>query len=314
MVLFVFDYHWYDINWWTALLYSFKEVLSYAILFYSSLLIFDQLKQRPIILGVVLLAFIVAYIMILRISGLEEYLYDLSGMRNVFSMSLNAILFCGLAVFLGLYRDAEKLQRKNFELAQLNKKLELTNLKNRINPHFIFNTLNNLNALILKKDKQLPEFVNEFSTLLRYSVDDGTKEEIPLEKELRCVRAYFDLLEMNKPASENIDFYVEGNASDKKIAPFIITSMVENAIKHSDINYNEEGHIHCHISCEEELIEMHLSNSYDEKDRQVDGKGIGMIERQLELRYEKGYSLEIQTENSTYVVRLVISSPKIRAL
>jgi len=314
MLLFIFDYHWFEVSWLTAFWHSLVEIISYAVLFYGTLWFFNQFNQQLWLFCFGVASLILVYIFIIRASGLENYLYEAEGKRNLFSMLMNAVLFCGMAILFATSKQSTVLREKNLTLQANNKALQLDSLKAKINPHFIFNTLNNLNALIIKEDKRLPDFLNEFSTLLRYSIDEGNNEVIPLVKEIACIQSYFYLLEMQVPLATDIDLYVEGDATNKVIAPFIITTLVENAIKHSDIQINEHGHLNCHISCDENGIQIELSNSMKAKPNAITGKGLQIIQQQLQLNYGDDFELIHQTKKNTYVVNLDISSTKIYKL
>lgn len=311
MLLFVFDYHWFQVSWLTAIWHSFIEILSYSALFYGSLWCFNKFNKRPSLLTLAILVLITLYIIVVRASGLEILLYEASSNRNLFSMVMNAVLFSGIALFFGILRQSTLLREKNLILQANNKALQLDSLKSKINPHFIFNALNNLNALIIKEDKRLPDFLHEFSTLLRYSIDGERDQFIALNKEVEYVQCYFRLLEMQSPLATNIDLYVEGAIENKVIAPFIITTLLENAIKHSDIKHNQQGHLNCYIECNENEIAVELSNSFEGSKNQKPGKGLQIIQQQLQLNYNNDFELIHSIKQNTYKVNLTISSSKI---
>jgi len=294
MLLFVFDYHWFQVSWLTAIWHSFIEILSYSALFYGSLWCFNKFNKRPSLLTLAILVLITLYIIVVRASGLEILLYEASSNRNLFSMVMNAVLFSGIALFFGILRQSTLLREKNLILQANNKALQLDSLKSKINPHFIFNALNNLNALIIKEDKRLPDFLHEFSTLLRYSIDGERDQFIALS-----------------PLATNIDLYVEGAIENKVIAPFIITTLLENAIKHSDIKHNQQGHLNCYIECNENEIAVELSNSFQKNQNQKPGKGLQIIQQQLQLNYNNDFELIHSIKQNTYKVNLTISSSKI---
>lgn len=314
MVLFILDYHWYDISLLVALGHSIIEIGTYVILFYTALFCFNRFKTSVFRLSLAISLLILTYIILLRVTGLEHYFYEVGGLRNLFSMLLNASLFSGLAILFGITNDRQTVLEKNLLLQTKNKELQLINIKSRLNPHFIFNTLNNFNALILKKDKQLPDFINHFSTVLRYSIDDGNNIEIPLQKEINCIEAYFQLLELQSPVATDIDLYVEGNFNTRLIIPFVLTSLVENAIKHSDIHENENGHLHCQISCDDEGIHAEVSNTIgDNLNRAMDsGQGLRLIQEQLKGSYGEDFTFEQNIKAKIYVAKLHIYSTKTR--
>ena len=306
MVFFIFDYHWYDIHWIDALMSSVLEVLTYAGLFYATQYIVSKYHNQIFISILLIAILIIGYLGLMRISGLEFYFYESGGWRNIFSMILNATLLCGLGVLFWLQDRARWTNEQNLKLQATNKELQIEQIKSKLNPHFIFNTLNNLNSLIVSRDKNVSDFVNQFSTLLRYSIDEGHQHLISLEKEVECISAYINLLEMQKPLSSDIDFYVEGETTLKWVHPFILTTLVENAIKHSDVRTNEKGRIHISMSVEAESLDFKIVNSFSEQPSSS-GKGNDLIREKLQLLYQENFSLNQKIEDGEYHSHLIIN-------
>ena len=312
-LLFVFDYHWLGISWLTALFYSLIEVLSYMFIFYSATFIYKKWVNRPLLLWSSLVLFIAVYTAFFISTGLDIFFYEGTGLRNAFSIVLNTILFCCIAVLFSHHHRSQELASRNILLENANKNLQIAALKQSINPHFIFNTLNNLNALIAMQDKNLPEFITKFSRLLRYSVDIEDQSSIDLEKEVECIKAYIDLTLMNRPETNDIDFFVEGDLSGKKIVPFVLTSLLENAIKHGDLKYNKNGFLHASIESLENNLNFYIKNTYkkNEKGDHTTSQGMALIKKQLDLHYQSDYKLDVSQTDDVYIVRLSIFSNKI---
>lgn len=315
MLLFVFDYHWNEISWYEALAYSLLEVLTYMSLFYLNLLVLQSFyrKNKNILVYIVFcLLMVVTYVGLVRFSGLEYYLYEFESNRNVFSMVLNATLFIALSYFFFIQKEYFSARERNLTLKAENQAMQFEYLKARINPHFIFNTLNNMYALLLKKDENVPEMVNQLSNVLRYAVDDGSREYLPLTKEVDHLKDYIELLQMQEPASENIDFYVEGEIAGLEIIPFVLISFLENAIKHGDLKYDEEGWINIQILVEEQF-EFIIENSHSGESNSSNGTGLENIQKQLELAYGQNSHLTIDNSSEKYSVKLTIDLPKMKS-
>ncbi len=309
MTLFVLDYHWYENSWHEAAAFSISEVVGYLILFYFSMCASNRWENKIWRLVLVNVLVILTYVGFLRLTGLEYYFYDHGGFRNLFSMTLNAILFTGLGVFFYFISRNQKIREHNLKLKAKNRQLQIHAIKSRIRPHFIFNSLNNLNALILKKDKDLSKFIDAFSNILRYSLDENEGKDIPLNRELSCIKSYFDLMQMQQPASTNLDFYVEGSPRGKSIQPFILLTLVENAFKHSNIQNSIDGFVNMHVSIGD-VFETKIWNSFEGSISNRES-GLSLIRQQLTNRYGQSYSFEVNEMGKQFVCTLRIFSSKI---
>ncbi|MGK0387452.1 MAG: two-component system LytT family sensor kinase [Maribacter sp.] len=311
MLLFVFDYHWFDITWQAALGYTVLEVSGYIILFYANsyiLKVFENKKYALLksISSSILLA--ILYALVIKNSRLEELLYIGGGWRNLFSIMVNASLFIGLSYLFYTSKKYIDERSRNLELIAENRQMQLDNLKARINPHFIFNTLNNMYALIVKKDERVPLVVSKLSTVLRYAVDNDSSKKSSLKKEIQHLEDYLELIKLQEPLAENIDFYAEGNFNDQEIIPFILITFLENAVKHGDVMYNRNGLLHLNISIDNDFI-FEIKNTTSNDKIATSGQGFKNVERQLELAYRNNYSLEKKISNNVFKVVLKIKNP-----
>ncbi len=313
MTLFVFDYHWYETTWYEALSWSVLEILGYMFLFYANVWQLKRSSGRWLQAAGFSILLIMAYVALIHFSGLESYFYEAGAWRNIFSLILNATLFTGLAYLFFSAEQYTASQQRNLLLENENKQLQIDSLKARINPHFLFNTLNNMNALIVKQDERLPQYLSKLSGVLRYSIDDGAQAQLPLKKEFQYLQDYLDLIRMQEPASDNIDVYIEGESENLYIIPFVLMSLLENAVKHGDLMYNSEGFLHINISTEE-AFECEISNSFSLAAANSTGVGLDNIRKQLDLVYGDAYRLESKQNDSTYTTTLRIALSKLQAI
>jgi len=252
---------------------------------------------------------IVLYVFFIRISGVENLLYDFQVDRNLFTSTMNASLFIGLS-YLFYYSKAYINEReKNLIYQAKQKEIQIQQLRDRINPHFIFNVLNNMSALILKKDDKVQELVAKLSSVLRYAADDGDREKLPIPLEIENLKAYIDLILLQEPASTNIDIYVEGEIQNLEIVPFILISLLENAIKHGDIKTNPNGFIHIIISSDQQFS-FEIENSKANTSEMKQGLGLQNIEEQLRLVYGEDYEFVINNNDDSYKAYLSINTQK----
>lgn len=313
---FVFDYHFIDNNWGEAILNTLTELLTYAVVIYINLLLLIPLflKKNYLVLYLLSIAGVIAgYVFLMRFTGWEQYLYEMEGWRNVFSMVLNTSLFM-LISSLYWYSKQWQIEREQHLMAQ-NEKLqaELSFLRSQISPHFIFNTLNNIYTLALQKHDNTAPMVAKLATLLRYLLYEGSQGRILLQKEVTTLKQYIELQLLRKPRSQNVDFYVDGNMNGWHIAPMLLINFVENAFKFSHIDTDEHAWIKMNLQISETggLI-FEIENSIGSKEIKSQQGGIGLqnVRRQLELNYPENHLLTFEEDHAVFQVNLSIQLEK----
>ena len=186
---------------------------------------------------------------------------------------------------------------------------ELKNLKNQLNPHFLFNTLNNIYALIGISQQKAQHAVHELSQLLRYMLYETNSMEVPLERDLLFLKNYIELMRLR--LTNSVTLMVKINESDGnglKIAPLLFISLVENAFKHG-VSGSEPTVISIAISVEGSSVHCHVENTCvvkDETDRSGSGVGISNLRRQLAILYAGRHSYTTELRNGLYIADLVI--------
>jgi len=202
--------------------------------------------------------------------------------------------------------------RQISELKNLTFSMEINELKNQINPHFLFNMLNNVKALIRKDPEIATDVIMKLSDFLRYQLYENNEEKTPVSSELKFLANFLDL---EKIRQENLNVVIETEANKSElnstyIPPNLFTTFVENAIKHS-VNLNGEA---IYIKVKVSIIDNHLHfvclNSLDPNyiipNNKFKGLGLPNITRRLELLYGKMYTLNIESTKDEYVVNLII--------
>ncbi len=184
---------------------------------------------------------------------------------------------------------------------------ELLFLKAQINPHFLFNTLNNIYSLAIVKSDHTADAVLKLSSILRYVTDDVQQGFVPLQSEVECVRDYIELqkLRLNKKAT--VEFIAEGATGDKKIAPLLLMTFIENAFKYG-ISNHEACTITISIRSDEKNIHLYCRNRIFPREEAVEreGVGIGNARKRLDYLYPKNYLLNIDTTNDCFTVDLTL--------
>jgi LytS/YehU family sensor histidine kinase len=214
---------------------------------------------------------------------------------------------------LEIFFNPKQLQ---FEKNQI--QAELEQLRYKINPHFLFNTLNSLYSYTLKKSDLAPQMVLKISELMRYLLKDENREQVSLEQEIEVLKKYVDLEKLRFGDKFDVNFIVNGNLADKKIPPMLLLPLVENSFKHND-SETERPFVNVVIDCNEERFFFYVENSKSSNETPNSsnhfstGFGLENVKKRLNLIYGEGnYDLEIQSFFDRFVVNLSIKTDKMR--
>ncbi|CAN5478586.1 hypothetical protein BH10BAC1_BH10BAC1_00800 [soil metagenome] len=217
---------------------------------------------------------------------------------------INGIMGLVLRGFISWYADIklkEELNKKNYEM-------ELELIKSQINPHFLFNTINNIDVLIAKDATKASIYLNKLSDIMRFMLYETKTEQIELTKELTYIEKYIDLQKIRTSNSEYINYTLNGDAKNLSIAPMLFIPFIENAFKHSE-NKKIENAIRIQIDIQKDKIIFECENHYSkESQTKLDKNGLGndLIQKRLELLYAKKHLLEITNQNNIYKVKLTL--------
>lgn len=223
-------------------------------------------------------------------------------------LSLIAAVHTGIALVIkGFIQWFDEIKLKE-ELAAKNYEMELALIKSQINPHFLFNTLNNIDFLIAKDAPRASEYLNKLSDILRYMVYDTKNEKIALSKELDYIEKYLELQKIRTNNPDYINFEVVGKTESVTVAPMIFFPFIENAFKHTEDN-KRTNKIKLKISAETEKIVFECENTYQKNIENPAYGGLGnqLIERRLMILYPAKHSLETTNSDGIYKVKLTLN-------
>ncbi|MEL6833341.1 MAG: histidine kinase [Bacteroidota bacterium] len=183
---------------------------------------------------------------------------------------------------------------------------ELALLKSQINPHFFFNTLNNLHALALEQSKETPEVICQLSDMMRYTIYEGKKDWVRVSEEAAYLQNYIELHEIRQHQKVNITFD-EDVTTGVMVSPLLFIPLLENAFKHGAERLISDAFIDIQLTATHEKIFFQIRNNFDPNELQTGG-GIGLsnLRRRLELVYPDQHQLDIRKENNTYTATLTI--------
>jgi len=207
------------------------------------------------------------------------------------------LLFC-----LWIYEQWKWLKNLKAEKA----KAELAMLQSQINPHFFFNTLNNLYSLSLTNNKQAPEVILKLSDMMRYTIYEGKKEVVPLQDEINYLENYIDLHKIRY--HKTVVFNFEKNiVKEDTIAPLLFIILLENALKHGVESMIQNAFVNMKISSNTKEINFSISNNFETKELNTD-KGIGLVnlKHRLALIYPNRHHLNISEKENIFTVDLKI--------
>ena len=198
----------------------------------------------------------------------------------------------------------QEKERKEMEKQKLIS--ELSFLKSQVNPHFLFNSLNGIYALAIKKSDKTPDAVLQLSELMRHMLYESEKEEVTLEKEVAYLQNYIQLQRLRMPSEAQINFDVEGDIGERMIAPMLFIPFVENGFKHGA---GEGARIQIKLIVKDSVLTFDMINSISDATSKDASSGIGLanVRKRLQLLYGSNHYLDYKESNGNFVVHLQIN-------
>jgi len=186
-------------------------------------------------------------------------------------------------------------------------KAELALLRTQINPHFFFNTLNNLYALTVKNSKQAPEVILKLSDMMRYTIYEGEKENVAIKDEIEYLKNYIELHKIRY--KKTVEFQFNNTVNETlTIAPLLFIILLENAFKHGVESLTEDAYIYIDVSNDDEYIYFVIENNFDPKEiSETKGIGLTNLKRRLSLIYPQNHELIIKQQENIYKTTLKIA-------
>lgn len=210
-------------------------------------------------------------------------------------------------VLMGETQKLRKMQQQLLQTEAEKSKAELTFLKAQINPHFLFNTLNNIYSLAASQHKGAPEAILKLSGIMHYIMDSTENVYVPLSEEIECIDNYIYLQRLRQGQTTRLDYTCNGYTADKKIAPLILISFIENVFKYG-ISKHELSPIEINITVNGGTLTF-ISENKIFRNESASGKGLGIsnTRKRLELMYAGKYNLDISRKNNRFNVRLIVN-------
>ncbi|MDA9774297.1 histidine kinase [Saprospiraceae bacterium] len=275
----------------------FKEgkLLSYAVFLFFSVLLISPIKTLCL------------YSMFYNFPFIQQGFVD-----NQAFIFLSSLFVGASSTIFQILSDWQKSDIDRKELEYKTTQTELNFLRSQINPHFLFNTLNNLYALTLKKSNAAPETVLKLSEIMRYMLYECNERQVLLSKEINYLKNYIELEKLRLNDSFEIILKVEGDVGTHKIAPLILTPFIENAFKHGINQQLDKGFIHISLKVIENHLNLAISNSKgstgpkESPIKKSGGIGLQNVKRRMEILYPSTHELVISDDIEHYNIELKI--------
>ena len=271
----------------------------------------EKEKYQKYFLGAVGLIFLTLF----GITALQAIFYRFKGIKELNDTSLILLNFASSTLSIGLMlaetsallllRHWMNHTRRIGELEANTLQSELQHLKRQINPHFLFNMLNNANVLIKKNPDEASQLLFKLEDLLRYQISDSSKDRIELSSDIRFLNDFLNLEKIRRDKFEYI-LSKEGDINAVSLPPLLFIPFVENAIKHNPDSENI-SYVHLSFKVGKNALVFQCTNSIPARtpvEKKIGGLGLKNIKRRLELLYPDKHSLEVEENESSYKVTL----------
>ncbi len=213
-----------------------------------------------------------------------------------------------VATSASLMQQTALLTEREKQLSEEKFKTELKLLKAQINPHFIFNALNNIYSLTYMQNANAPDSVLKLSEMLRYVFYDCNKDKVQLHAEVKYINNFIAFQQMKSEHVQNISFDVNSNCNTIEVAPMLFIPFIENAFKYSKIEEEESAYVKIAMQYEQDTLVFRIENSIPNTAKTAPGSGMGIrnVKHRLDIIYRELYTLHIDDTNDTYCVDLKI--------
>jgi sensor histidine kinase YesM len=264
--------------------------------------LFDR-KRYALFFGSVILW--IAILVIFRAYEMKSMYYPPLIIRDI----LISVLFIISGTSFRFFKDWFSDQKQKEILQKQNLQTQLDLLKARINPHFLFNTINNIDVLIKKDPSIASKYLYKLSDTLRYVLYETQDDEIPLKKEVEQMDKFIDLQRIRTSNQEYVNFTLNGSIKDQKIAPMIFMTFVENAVKYT-LNKKVKHAIDITLDVSGNFVQFNCKNFYglhEQVENNGNGLGLDLIKQRLELLYHGRFELKAEKHEEWYQVNLKIN-------
>lgn len=228
---------------------------------------------------------------------------------EMFSALLNNFMIIGTATAFKLFSYSYNIQLTQSELERKTVQSELGILRSQVNPHFLFNVLNNIDALIFEDKEKASNAIVLLSKIMRYMLQESTHEKVKLDKELSYIEDYLQLATLSFANPEFLKFELRGLPNSQMVPPLLFIPIIENAVKHCNKQSESPGVI-INFEIEPDSIELKTSNFVKRNDFKLPDSGTGTglknVEKRLKLLYGSNYTFDINKDMDKFDVHIKV--------
>ena len=270
-----------------------KKYTKFFLLFIFSLIIFYLVKTGLIYL-------LVTKNVWPENSGINAFTFD-----HIVEVTIGVLYVTAIGATIKLTYEWINEKRKNEELQKTQLRTELNFLKSQIQPHFFFNTLNNLYALVIKKSPNAPDVVLKLSEIMQYVLYDAKEPKISLLNEINYIYSYLDLEKLRYGDTVKSSIEITGNMDEVEIPPLLFLPFIENCFKHGIAN-NDDIKVDIRFEITDNFLFFTVENTFHKNNEISVKHGIGIenVKRRLQLLYGENFTLETKVKKNKFKVLL----------
>jgi two-component system, LytTR family, sensor kinase len=291
---------------WTYEWLALDTLVSVLLPFYSFYFLLPKLsgkKYRLLWYGIALILLISWPALILSIDG-----FTINSAANYPGSFLLYLFVAFIGSLFRVFFQWVEQSKQRVSLENQNLKSELALLRHQINPHFLFNSLNNVDSLIHEDTQKASLALNKLAEIMRYMMYDSEREWVPLREEITCIESYLSLQRLRITNGNKVSFNVRGDMDNIQIAPMLFIAFIENAFKHSSLK-KPEHNIRITLDVSKTQIDFSCTNRLScppAEEDESSGIGLEIINKRLDLIYPHEHELRIEKSEQKYEVHLKI--------
>ena len=229
--------------------------------------------------------------------------------NEMFKFIVNNLMIIGTASALKLFSYFYKIQLAHSELQRKTVQSELGILRSQVNPHFLFNVLNNIDALIFEDKEKASNAIFLLSKIMRYMLQESNHEKVTLDKEMTYIKDYLELAKLSFSDPHFLRFELRGSTNFKEVPPLLFIPIIENAVKHCNKKAKSPG-IEIDVNISDDDIELRTSNHVKRNDFKLPDSGTGTglknVEKRLKLMHGENFTFEINRNMDKFEVYLKV--------
>lgn len=263
------------------------------------MLSFLKKQYRSVIIGILILISFIGMLVFKRLGELSRSEYHDNFFALFQMLFVGTIGYMAISWLFGLWKQYQRL--KNDKATA-----ELALLKSKIDPHFFFNTLNNLYGLAVEKSDEAPQIILKLSEVMRYTIYEGERETVSLKEEVSYLEQYIEIHKIRYKRKVDILFEKEIHDPKTQISPLLFIMLLENAFKHGVDRLTDNAYIQLQLIAKNKNVSFRIENNYEEHSKSKKGIGLENLKRRLQLTYPKRHDLIFSANAGIFKATLTI--------